>query len=142
MNFLKYIERSAENLQFYLWHRDYCKRFSGLPESEKALSPEWNGEKNAHSEGKTSPKVFNVEAAAILKGTDFSNEVKMTESEQPASDPFFTPPRTPTSAERGNYSLDSYEESMTGGKVNHTQRAAGAFDHAGLKWQPREYNLC
>jgi hypothetical protein len=43
MNFLKYIELSAENLQFFLWYRDYSKRFNELPASEKALSPEWTG---------------------------------------------------------------------------------------------------
>jgi hypothetical protein len=141
MNFLKYIERSAENLQFFLWHRDYCKRFSGLPDGEKALSPEWNGE-NVHSDGKTSPKSLNAEAEAILQGTSFSNGGKLTESEKRGSDPFFTPPRTPNSVERTDYSLDSYDESMAGGRGDHTQRAAGAFDNAGLKWQPREYNLC
>jgi hypothetical protein len=142
MNFLKYIELSAENLQFFLWYRDYSKRFNALPESEKVLSPEWAGEKNTSGEAKTGPKYFNADAAAILKGTDFSSEGKVTESEKSGSNPFFTPPRTPNSVDRRDQSLDSYDESMTMGKVDHTQRAAGAFDNAGLKWKPREYNFC
>ena len=44
MNYLKYIELSAENLQFFLWYRDYVSRFDGLPANEKALSPEWTVE--------------------------------------------------------------------------------------------------
>ena len=36
-----YVSYEAENLQFYLWLRDYTKRFFSLPESEQALSPEW-----------------------------------------------------------------------------------------------------
>jgi hypothetical protein len=137
MNFLKYIELSAENLQFFLWYRDYVKRFNALPESEKVLSPEWTGEKT--SDIKTSPVGFSADAAAILRGTDFANEGKVAESEKGSKNPFFTPPRTPTSVEPGReYSLDSYDESMTTGKVDHTQRAAGAFDNAGLKWKPRE----
>ncbi len=41
MNYLIYIEQNAENLQFFLWYRDYVRRFELLPEKEKVLSPEW-----------------------------------------------------------------------------------------------------
>lgn len=141
MNFLKYIELSAENLQFFLWYRDYVKRFNALPESERVLSPEWTGEKNP--EARPGTVSYNADAAAMLKGTDFANEGKVADSEKGSNNPFFTPPRTPTSVEpRRDYSLDSYDDSMTTGKVDHTQRAAGAFDNAGLKWKPREYYLC
>ncbi|KAI4957121.1 hypothetical protein J4E86_005594 [Alternaria arbusti] len=135
MNFLKYIELSAENLQFFLWYRDYVKRFNALPESERVLSPEWTGEKNP--EARPGTVSYNADAAAMLKGTDFANEGKVADSEKGSKNPFFTPPRTPTSVEaRRDYSLDSYDDSMTTGKVDHTQRAAGAFDNAGLKWKP------
>jgi len=135
MNFLKYIELSAENLQFFLWYRDYVKRFNALPESERVLSPEWTGEKNP--EARPGTVSYNADAAAMLKGTDFANEGKVADSEKGSNNPFFTPPRTPTSVEpRRDYSLDSYDDSMTTGKVDHTQRAAGAFDNAGLKWKP------
>ncbi|KAL6703593.1 hypothetical protein ACN47E_009538 [Coniothyrium glycines] len=140
MNFLKYIELSAENLQFFLWFRDYSTRFNELPESEKALSPEWTGEKiNAAPENKPAHSAARSAATAILKGTDFaSDHHHITDSEKGGSNPFFTPPRTPTSLDRrdGGESLDSYDESMTTGKVNHAQRAAGAFESAGLKWKP------
>ncbi|KAF2463428.1 uncharacterized protein BDR25DRAFT_297956 [Lindgomyces ingoldianus] len=138
MNYLKYIELSAENLQFFLWYRDYCKRFSEVPESEKALSPEWTGE-HVESEAQTRPKRLGAEAASIFKGTDFVSEPRVAEVEK--SNPFFTPPRTPNSdsaeGKRDGNSLDSYDESLTsGGKINHTQRASGAFQSVGLKWKP------
>lgn len=142
MNFLKYIELSAENLQFYLWFRDYSKRFSELPKSEKVLSPEWTSDKANHSDTKTGPKLMNAEAAAILKGTDFASDARINESDKSGSNPFFTPPRTPTSFDRreGGESLDStYDESTTGARVDHTKRAAGAFENVGLKWKPREF---
>ena len=41
LDYLVYITHDAENLQFYLWLRDYTKRFNALPKSERALSPEW-----------------------------------------------------------------------------------------------------
>ncbi|KAF2262318.1 hypothetical protein CC78DRAFT_318856 [Lojkania enalia] len=137
MNYLKYIELSAENLQFYLWFRDYCKRFDELPQGEKALAPEWFGE-NAEPENQTRPPRVSPETAAVFKGTDFANEPKVFETEK-ATNPFFTPPRTPNSDNKNDdgYSIDSLDQSMSsGGKVNHTQRASGAFQSAGLKWKP------
>jgi len=137
MNFLKYIELSAENLQFYLWYRDYSKRFNELPESEKALSPAWTGEK-ATAETKAAPKTVNADAAAILAGSDFATEAKVDDSEKSGSNPFFTPPRTPNSVERqeGGKSFDSYDDSLSTGRVDHAKRASGAFESAGLKWKP------
>ena len=41
MDYLVYVEFSAENLQFYLWFKDYVRRFETLPEKEKTLSPEF-----------------------------------------------------------------------------------------------------
>ena len=41
MNYLLYKEYSDENLQFYLWHQDYEKRFMQAPASDTALSLEW-----------------------------------------------------------------------------------------------------
>ncbi|KAF1917162.1 hypothetical protein BDU57DRAFT_517674 [Ampelomyces quisqualis] len=137
MNFLKYIELSAENLQFYLWYRDYSKRFNELPENEKALSPAWTGEKAA-TETKAASKPVNVDTNAILAGTDFATEAKMDDSEKGSSNPFFTPPRTPNSVERqeGEKSFDSYEDSLSTGRVDHAKRASGAFESAGLQWKP------
>jgi hypothetical protein len=139
MNFLKYIELSAENLQFYLWFRDYSKRFGELPASEKALSPEWSGEK-ATAEVNAGPKMINAEAAAILSGSDFASDAKIDESEKTSNNPFFTPPRTPTSYERpeGAKSFDSYDDSFSTSRVDHTKRASSAFESAGLKWKPRK----
>lgn len=41
MDYLVYVEHTAENLQFFLWYRDYVTRFDALPQEEKNLSPEW-----------------------------------------------------------------------------------------------------
>ncbi|KAK2774893.1 hypothetical protein FQN53_003407 [Emmonsiellopsis sp. PD_33] len=43
MNYLIYVERNAENLQFFLWHRDYTRRFSLIAERERRRSPKWTG---------------------------------------------------------------------------------------------------
>lgn len=43
MDYLIYVAKDAENLQFFLWYRDYCTRFMALDESARRLSPEWKG---------------------------------------------------------------------------------------------------
>ena len=139
MNFLKYIELSAENLQFFLWYRDYVRRFNALPESERVLSPEWTGETSHGNDIKPSPRVFAPEATDILKGTDFAADGRSGEVEKHATDPFNTPPRTPNSSDpRGAESVEFGDYARSTAKIDHAQRAAGAFEHAGLKWKPRE----
>jgi hypothetical protein len=134
MNFLKYIELSAENLQFFLWYRDYSKRFNELPASEKALSPEWTGVSTSNGDAsKSAVQNMHPEVSAMLDGTDFDG------NQQNEKNPFYTPPHTPTNgSRRREESLHSYDDSMTTGKVNHSERAAGAFENAGLKWKPCE----
>ncbi|MCJ1282876.1 hypothetical protein MMC26_002202 [Xylographa opegraphella] len=41
MDYLVYVAYDAENLQFYLWHEEYTKKFNALPEAVKCLSPKW-----------------------------------------------------------------------------------------------------
>lgn len=143
MNYLKYIELAAENLQFHLWLRSYRKRFDELPESEKALSPAWAEE---HIESETPvprSKTLSPTTAAVFAGTDFASQGKVSSSVK-EKDPFFTPPRTPASdgKREAGESMDSYEPTMTlstsRGKDAHAQRATNAFEVAGLKWKPRE----
>lgn len=45
MDYLVYVEHSAESLQFFLWYYDYVQRWSGLLPRQKALSPVWDPEK-------------------------------------------------------------------------------------------------
>jgi hypothetical protein len=46
MDYLVYIAHDAENLQFYLWLKDYTKRFAELKQEEQVLSPEWKMDSN------------------------------------------------------------------------------------------------
>lgn len=138
MNYLKYIELSAENLQFFLWFRSYVKRFDKLPENEKALSPVWS--ETSETDTTARPKRANPEAAAIFKGTDFANDSRVADAEK--GNPFFTPPQTPNNDTKyeGAESIHSCDFSMTTGtRTNHAERASGAFEGAGLKWKPCEY---
>lgn len=145
MNYLVYIEFSAENLQFFLWYRDYLKRFNELPSSEQVLAPEWTVEQ-AEAEASASQAnaaaaaqiPMNKDAAAILKSSDFvPPSVSMVELK--SSDPFNTPPRTPTTA--GSIAAfesaeSEHDPSLKYPSKSFQHKAAGAFAEADLKWQP------
>ncbi|KAK4150115.1 hypothetical protein C8A00DRAFT_37274, partial [Chaetomidium leptoderma] len=47
MDYLFYVERNAEPLQFFLWYCDYIQRWSNLLPRQKALSPPWDPEQAA-----------------------------------------------------------------------------------------------
>lgn len=148
MDFLRYIEYDAENLQFYLWYRDYCKRFAELPANEQKMAPEWTAEdalaEKTGGEKEKLPKKMVPEAAAVLKGTDFDTNAKIAMPEA-APNPFNTPPRTPShSATDGDSvapSTDAWTEdmpSLQNGSLNHGKKAEQAFNEAGIL-QPCKY---
>ncbi len=144
MNYLKYIEHAAENLQFWLWYRDYAKRFSNLPANERCLAPEWTveqaeAENVANQNGPSAPKNLSREVAAVFAGTDFA-PMKIRRG-----NPFDTPPRTPADgSKRPSESSVATEADwgdngsvMRGGDSQSFHvRAAGAFETADVKWQP------
>ena len=139
MDFLRYIEYDAENLQFYLWYRDYCQRFAELPESEQVLAKEWTPEQalaeKTNAEKERLPKKVAPGGASVLKGTDFDPHVKMSAPDV-VPNPFNTPPRTPSAADRDSvvpstvgWSEDS--STLRNDTGNHEKRTETAFDDAG-----------
>ena len=142
MNYLIYIEHAAENLQFFLWYRDYVSRFSALPLSEKALALEWS-QKELEPENKehstTGPKTLSSETAEVFKGTDFA--VPKSVPFEVKSDPFTTPPRTPNGHRPSVVPSESgwSDTSMTVYSpkgANFQKQAGDAFQGADVKWQP------
>lgn len=133
MNYLKYIELSAENLQFFLWLQDYTKRFNSLPDSEKVLSPEWTVQ-DVEPKKQAQPKKISSVAKEVYIGTDFGDKPRIVEVEK--SNPFLDAPRSPYG--NAKLSFDSGCTSSTGGRVNHTLRATNAFKSVGLQWKPCE----
>lgn len=127
MDFLRYIEYDAENLQFYLWYRDYCNRFADLPASEQQLAKEWTPEhalaEKTNAEKEKLPKKMAPDAAAVLKGTDFDTHAK-TVIPDAVPNPFNTPPRTPSATDR-----DSVAPSTTGWTEDGSTLPAGSMAH-------------
>lgn len=138
-----YIEYDAENLQFYLWYKDYVKRFFQLPENQQALSHEWTpeqaqAERNALEKEKL-PKKVHAEAAAAFKGTDFEAPAKL--APEGGYNPFNTPPRTPNGGDydpslapstngtsNGTAGWSEHNSSLRTGNTDHTKKTANAFE--------------
>ncbi|KAK5115409.1 hypothetical protein LTR85_009869 [Meristemomyces frigidus] len=139
MNYLKYIEHAAENLQFFLWFRDYSARWENLPESEKALAPEWTraqAEAEAAGNVPSRPKRVDPQVAAVLKDTDFADGALRATVDR--ADPFNTPSKTPDEEKRDMMSEygSSTDEKTFGSYNTHQSAAHKAFDDAGMKWKP------
>jgi len=136
MNYLKYIEHDAENLQFYLWFRDYKTRFANLPDSEKSLSPEWTNEL-AHADAAAfrTGSTFNqmtLETAEMMKPFDEEHGNKKYEDGNPFNDS-----RESTTTDQEVASTDTRAQSVIPStKSGFSQKAETAFEEAGLKWQP------
>lgn len=95
---------SEENLTFYLWVKDYRKRFFEKEEqcaADLALAPEWTEamQEEAMQAAKDAAKAklankkteIETNTTEIFAGTDFGGEKKPTVT----GNPFNTPPRTP-----------------------------------------------
>jgi hypothetical protein len=142
MDFLKYIEHSAENLQFYLWFKDYVTRFEALPEGERNLSTEWTqaqeeAEKNSYR-AQLKQKPLAVEANEILKAQSLLAEKESPVSEKP--DPFSDARDISSSGSKFDDSMSgSMDHTMSGfqsSKTGYSQGAEAAFQDAGCKYQP------
>lgn len=143
MDFLKYIEHSAENLQFYMWFRDYIKRFEDLPASEKALSPEWTQAQeeaeamNFRNAAKDKP--LTVVANTILRSQDLAPGPASEKSER----------KNPFGDSHAAISEKTSLESVGGPnggtigtgtiRTNYTAEASTAFEDAGCKFQPCKF---
>ncbi|KAJ4298704.1 hypothetical protein N0V88_003736 [Collariella sp. IMI 366227] len=83
MKYLIYVEHSAENLQFFLWYRDYEKRFRDAKTADLALAPEWTQMmendalmriKKEHVEKVRRPS---KDAAVVFKGQSFERVAEL-----------------------------------------------------------------
>ncbi|KAI0455746.1 hypothetical protein F5B21DRAFT_180720 [Xylaria acuta] len=127
MNYLIYIEHSAENLQFFLWYHDYVKRFHEAPASETVLAPEWTlaMEEDAmakiQKDAAAKVKKESPIARELFQGTDFDKtpEVLVVESR---GDPFSTPPG---SSAGDSVSLSGSQATTYIGQTGDTFSAAG-----------------
>lgn len=141
MNYLLYIEHSAENLQFFLWLRNYTARFNDAKTADMALAPPWTQQSQDQAFTKLQKEHRNdlkrdpIGVAGIFKGTDFEKRANTTctmlDGSSPFSEtnPFNTPPRTPLETERAPSSIAGTESTA----VQYRGQANDAFTAAGIK---------
>lgn len=151
MNYLIYVERSAENLQFFLWYRDYMKRFEQAKTWDLALAPEWTPameeeaiqkiQKEQAEKARKKPNCKTGDVTVeIFKGTDFekgSTPVLSSPRDRSTSDlpegsnnPFGTPPDTPRGHHQETFSSEYNGSSMA---TTYRTQASDAFATAGIK---------
>ncbi|KAI0832982.1 hypothetical protein F5Y06DRAFT_307419 [Hypoxylon sp. FL0890] len=103
MDYLVYVERNAENLQFFLWFCGYVERWSQLPECDRERCPVWatgkktNVRPNTRSEmlGERADKLNRI--LTILDGdttTQRTSSAKRTESRSDSVGTNFSRPPT------------------------------------------------
>lgn len=137
MNYVKYIEHSSENLQFFLWYRDYTARWEGLSSSEKALAPEWTSDfTDVDAMSTVRQKFVHPQIMEVLKDTDFADIPRGP------IDPFGSP-LTPGSFDDKRDTHSVYGSSFGDDKTLLSSNASGyriaaehAFEDAGMKWKP------
>ncbi|KAJ3543065.1 hypothetical protein NM208_g3771 [Fusarium decemcellulare] len=93
MSYLIYVEHAAENLQFYLWFKDYEKRFNTTTTTDVRLAPEWTRtmqdeaviriRKDQADKNRKEPN-----AAEIFKGSDFEKKAYTQDAAVSGADPF------------------------------------------------------
>jgi hypothetical protein len=137
MSYLIYVEHAAENLQFYLWFKDYEKRFNTNPTTDVKLAPEWTRAMQDETIIKIRKKQADKmrkepKAAAIFKGTDF--EKKPTAQDRSMSgtiDPFATPPQS-SGGDRSSISTATNTMNSLNA-MSYMSQASDAFQAAGTQ---------
>ncbi|KAF4984276.1 hypothetical protein FZEAL_488 [Fusarium zealandicum] len=135
MSYLIYVEHAAENLQFYLWFKDYEKRFKTATTVDVTLAPEWTRLMQNDAILKTRKEYIDKtrresRATSIFQGTDFEKG-RGQERVKSCTDPFATPPQSIRgenasicTAANTNQSLDA---------ASYQSHAAAAFQAAGAR---------
>lgn len=132
MDYLVYVEHSAENLQFFLWYRNYVRRWEKLSDAEKKLAPEW-----VHSDS----EVPNLTA----KEEEADNGDAKTKKRRPSG----VLSRILQDGEWDKMADDSSKEDVTKDNQSFVSSSLGTFvaplvadanANAGLKWQACIYS--
>ncbi|KAF1812468.1 hypothetical protein P152DRAFT_514115 [Eremomyces bilateralis CBS 781.70] len=147
LNYLKYVERSAENLQFFLWFKAYIQRFSALPESEKVLSPEWTAQQAEAEDAAykatvaTTARKTNIspDAALAFDSTIFAIVPTMGAGCS-AVNPFNPPSHSPVHGAEDSTSSE-YNENVSGNsaapsRTSIYRKTEAAYGEADVKLQP------
>lgn len=128
MNYLRYVEHSSENLQFYLWYKGYIQRFQNLPASERAIAPEWTLKMSAAVAVKIQKEITMETTPPAVMERKMSHTPSLDQRGHTSIDPFGTPPGT-----AGNHEGSEYAPSIQPSSVfTHRSQANEVFAAAGI----------
>lgn len=118
------MEHNAENLQFFLWYKDYCRRWELLPATEQSLSTAWtHAETEAPNLSKNpEAKLKRKQSTVVSKIFSDSNWDQMLDSMECTKD------------------AQSFVSSSVGGSSIPTVTEAQA--NVGLGWKACKSDLC
>jgi hypothetical protein len=127
MDYLVYVAHDAENLQFYLWLKDYTKRFFELKMEERSLSPEWKTEANPFADEE------------VVSHKKNKSEIGFEKMQKPS---YGSLRMSELNVGGENATMSDYQ-SFISNSVNSrktvSESAEEAVNQAGLKWQPCKY---
>lgn len=119
MNYLIYVERSAENLQFYLWFKSYERRFAESKVCDVSLAPEWTQAMEdevvarVRKEQVDKMKKDPPAVAALFRGTDFDKQNGANPFTSPIASPIASPITTPPQSANGAASDNHLRATMS-----------------------------
>jgi hypothetical protein len=123
MDYLIYVEHNAENLQFFLWYKDYCQRWEHYPERVRKLSPPWQFQKGApklKQLQENAVKVVNRTSRFFTKNLGDDWDINLFEEPQDGPG---------VRSDGSSFVASSFQGSFAPSN-------AEASAQAGLKWQP------
>ncbi|KAH7158076.1 hypothetical protein B0J13DRAFT_188022 [Dactylonectria estremocensis] len=134
MTYLIYVEHAAENLQFYLWYKNYEKRFNEANTTDTKLAPEWTQAMQDDAVAKIRKEnADNIrkepKGTDIFKGTDF--EKHGSDKLVDGANPFHTPPQSSRSDEGSMYTASHVAASSN--PSSYQTQASEAFQAAGVR---------
>ncbi|TID27624.1 regulator of G protein-like protein [Venturia nashicola] len=131
MDYLIYVAHDAETLQFYLWLKEYRKRYASLRREEQALSPEWQA--RPVEDRKLTQKKEGTGSSGAFPVVDKESEMRMKDLSRAAKDVFDEPPMSPT-ATATDY--ESFITKSVDSQKTFQEHSDDANTAVGLKWQP------
>lgn len=134
MDYLIYVAHDAETLQFYLWLKDYRKRYASLKEPQQALSPEWQA--RPVEERRITFKKTTTGSSGACPVVDKDSVLRMKDLSRAAKEVFDEPPTSPA-ATATDY--ESFITKSVDSQKTFQEHSNDANTAVGLKWQPCKF---
>lgn len=145
MDYMIYVAQDAEQLQFFIWFRDFVNRYDTLPPSDKALSPEWKYDSIENPSGpaaaQSPDEKWDEIAVKVNEAADSSLAPASVQQEEQVSQPDGDDQNWPLKPPPDTAGDDEFTRFVQGSVAAQQNRSSSqtlasvAHAQAGLKWQ-------